>query len=125
MQVSSSYEITLQKSVTVLWLRVQLNVRAKDFTTGAQEYSFVCLLVFKALRPGQQFFSHFGKFSLVLPVLSKGYEVSCSRTQHRAPGEDLTRNLTDALPTELSVLPEFGFGCNSSFYSVTVPFTLR
>ena len=41
-------------------------------------------------------------------VLSNRDEVSCSRTQHRAPDEDRTRDLaieSDALPTELSVLP--------------------
>ena len=67
----------------------------------------VCL--FEALRPGQQFFSHFGTASWVKPVLSDGVEVSCSRTQHHAPGEDRTRDLaikSDALPTEL--LPKQG-----------------
>ena len=40
-----------------------------------------------ALHPSQQFFSHFGMFSWVEPVLSNENEVSCSRTQHHAPGE--------------------------------------
>ena len=34
--------------------------------------------------------------------------MNCSRTQHRAPGEDRTRDLaikSDALQTELSMLP--------------------
>ena len=51
-QVSSSYEVTPQKSVTVLWLRVQLHVRAIYFTPGAQEYGFDCNSSFSsALRP--------------------------------------------------------------------------
>ena len=64
-QVSSSYEVTLQKSVTVLCLRVQLHVSARDFTMGAQEYGFVCLFAFKALSPDQQCSGHFGTASLV------------------------------------------------------------
>ena len=61
----------------------------------AELYKIVCLFVClsEALRPGQQFFSHFGTASWVYPVLSNGDEVFCSRTQHRAPGEDLTHNL--------------------------------
>ena len=38
---------------------------ARDFTTGAQEYGFVCLFVFKALRPDQQCLGHFGTASCV------------------------------------------------------------
>ena len=41
----------------------------------------------EALHPSQQIFSHVGTFSWVEPVLSTEDEVSCSRTQHRAPGE--------------------------------------
>ena len=37
--------------------------------------------------PGQQVFSYVGTFSRVEPALSNEDEVSCSRTQHRAPGE--------------------------------------
>ena len=59
--------------------------------------SVVCL--FEVLRPGQQFFSHFGTASWVLPVLSNEDEVSCSRTQQRAPGEDQIRNLAIKSPT--------------------------
>ena len=51
---------------------------------------FVCL--FEALRPSE-FFSHFGTASWVLPVLRNGDEMSCSRTQLRAPGEDRTCDL--------------------------------
>ena len=46
-----------------------------------------------ALRPSQQFFSHVGTFSWVEPVLCNEDEVSCSRTQQRAPGEIGTCNL--------------------------------
>ena len=41
----------------------------------------------------QQFFSHVWTFFLVELVLSNEDEVSCSRTQRRAPGEIRTRNL--------------------------------
>ena len=51
-------------------------------------FRFICL--FEALRLGQQFFSNFGMASWVKPVLSNGDEVSCSRTQHRAHGENQT-----------------------------------
>ena len=54
-------------------------------------FYFLCL--FEALNPGQQFFSHFGKVSWVLPVLSNGKEVSCSKTQHRYPGKNRTHDL--------------------------------
>ena len=64
----------------------------------------VCL--FEALRYGQQFF---GMASWVKPVLSNGDEVSSSRTHHHAPGGDRNPQPcyqeSDALPTELSVLP--------------------
>ena len=43
-----------------------------------------------ALRPSQHFFSHVGPFSWFEQVLSNGDEVSCSRTQHCAPGENRT-----------------------------------
>ena len=56
----------------------------------------VCL--FEALRPGQQYVSHFGTTSWVLPVLSYADEASCSRTQHRAPGEDRTHDLAIKRP---------------------------
>ena len=48
-----------------------------------------------ALCPSQQFFSHIGKFSWVEIVLhvSNEDEVSCSRTQHCAPGEIQTPDL--------------------------------
>ena len=62
----------------------------------------------EALRPGQHFFSHVGMFSWVKPVLSNENEKSCSRTQHRAPGEIRTCDLaikSVTLPTELTVLP--------------------
>ena len=48
---------------------------------------FFLFVLFEALRPSQQFFSHVWTFSLVEPVLSNADEVSCLRTQHRAPGE--------------------------------------
>ena len=60
---------------------------------------FICLFVlFVAFRLSQHFFSHVGSFSWVEPVLSNENDVSCSRTQHRAPGEIRTRNLTIKSP---------------------------
>ena len=56
---------------------------------------FVCLKLYVLVN---NFFSHFGTASCVLPVLSNGDEVSCSRTQHRAPGKDRTRNLAIKSP---------------------------
>ena len=53
---------------------------------------------FKALRPSQPFFSHVGTFSWVEPVLSNEDEVSCSRTQHLAPGEIRTHDLVIKSP---------------------------
>ena len=65
--------------------------------------------LFEALCRGLQFCSHFWTTSWAWPVLSDVDEVSCSRTQHCAPGEDRTHDLaikeSDAHPTELSVLP--------------------
>ena len=51
---------------------------------------FVCV---EAFRPSQQFCSHVGTFSWVVPVLSNEDEVFCSRSQHCAPGEIRTRDL--------------------------------
>ena len=69
---------------------------------------FVLFVGVEALRPSQQFFSHIGTFSWVEPVLSNEDEVSCSRTQHCAPGEIRSRDLSDqesaTLPAELNVL---------------------
>ena len=44
------------------------------------------------------FLSYVGTFSWVEPVLSNGEEVSCSKTQHRTPGEIRIRNLTIKSP---------------------------
>ena len=52
----------------------------------------------EALRPSQQLFSHVGTFSWVEPALSNEDEVSCSRTQHRTPGEIRTRDLAIKSP---------------------------
>ena len=48
---------------------------------------------FEALRPSQQFFSRFGTFSWVEPILSNEDKASCSRTQHRTSGEIRTHDL--------------------------------
>ena len=48
----------------------------------------------EALCPSLQFFSHVGTFSLVEPVLRNEDGVSCSMTQHGAPGEIRTHDLT-------------------------------
>ena len=64
------------------------------------DFRFLSLLVLFCLR----LYVQVNSFS----VLSNRDEVSCSMTQHRALGEDRTRDLaieSDALPTELSVLP--------------------
>ena len=83
---------------------------------------FVCLFVFKALRPDQQCLGHFGTASWVKAVLSNGDEASCSRTQHRAPGEVRTRNLTIKSPT----LSRLSYRCSRSLVlDVTVSFTMR
>ena len=76
MRVSSSCEITLQ----TLWLRVQLHVRARDFTTGAQEYGFVCLFVclfVLGFTSRSTIVWSFWTADWVKPVLSIGDEVSC------------------------------------------------
>ena len=67
------------------------NFRKKSFQIMI-EIDFFLVRV-EALRPSQQFFSHVGTFSWVEPVLSNEDEVSCSRTQHRAPCEIQTRDL--------------------------------
>ena len=51
----------------------------------------------EALRPNQ-YFSHVGTISWVEPELSNEDEVSCSRTQHRIPGEILTCDLAIKSP---------------------------
>ena len=61
--------------------------------------SFKTFVSVEALSPSQQFFSHVGTFSWVEPVLSNEDEVSCSRTQHGAPGEIRTRDLAIKSPT--------------------------
>ena len=60
---------------------------------------FVCL--FEALLPGQQLFSHFG--FLVLTSTKQWDEVSCSRTQHRAPGESIMTNVNKKV--QIGLLP--------------------
>ena len=84
---------------------------------------FVCSFVFKALRPGQQCLGHFGTPGFLgLTSTKQGGEVSCSRTQHRAPGEVRTRDLTMKSPT----LSRLSYRCSRSLVlDVTVPFTLR
>ena len=57
----------------------------------------------QALRPsqhGQQFSSHVGMFSWVEAVLNNEDEASCSKTQHRVPGE-----IQDTVSTELTMFP--------------------
>ena len=63
---------------------------------GTRICLFVCLRLYV---PVNNFFSHFGMASWVKPVLSNGDEVSCSKTQFRAPGEDRTRDLAIKRPT--------------------------
>ena len=58
------------------------------YTFWIRVHTFVWV---EALRPSQQSFSHVGTFSWIEPVLSN--EVSCSKTQHRAPGEIRTCDL--------------------------------
>ena len=69
----------------------------KNFDTPSYllcPYHFYLFVVWvEALHPSQQFFSHVVMFSWVEPVLSNEDEVSCSRTQHCAPGEIRTRVL--------------------------------
>ena len=49
--------------------------------------------------PVNKFFSRVGTFFWVEPVLSNVDEVSCSKTQHCAPGEIRNRNLAIQSPT--------------------------
>ena len=58
----------------------------------------------EALHPSQQLFSHVGTFSWVEPVLSNEDEVSCSCTQHCAPGEDRAHDLAIKSSTLLTEL---------------------
>ena len=62
--------------------------------------AIICCFFFlvEALHISQHFFSHVGTFSWVEPVLSNEDEVSCSMTQHRAPGEIRTRDLAIKSP---------------------------
>ena len=62
-----------------------------SFTTKPMKWHV--LVWVEALCPSQQLFSHVMTFSWVEPVLSNDNEVSCSRTQHRAPGEIRTLDL--------------------------------
>ena len=86
-------------------------MRSKNKVALAVELSIELVLFVwvEALRPSQQFFSHVRTISWVEPVLSNEDEVSCSRTQHRAPGEIRTHDLAiktrDTLQTEQTVLP--------------------
>ena len=76
------------------------NKKNRHSLNGYSQSRFLSLLVLFCLR----LYVPVNNFS----VLSNWDEVSCSRTQHRAPGEDRTRDLaieSDALPTELLVLP--------------------
>ena len=52
-------------------------------------------------QPGQQFFSHVGKFSWVDPILSNEDEVSCSGTHH-APDRPCDQRVRHS--TKLTVL---------------------
>ena len=52
----------------------------------------------EALRPSHNFFNHIRTSSWVEPVLSNEDEVSCSRTQHHAPGEIPTCDLAIKSP---------------------------
>ena len=74
---------------------------------GKIDPKYFCFFVWvETLHPSQQFFSHFGAFSCVEPVLSNEDEVSCSRRQHRTPGEIRTCDQeSGTLPAELTVLP--------------------
>ena len=65
------------------------------FFLGSIVFLFVWV---EDLLPSQQFFSHVAMFSWVEPVLSNKDEVSCSRTQHCAPGEIRTRDLAIISP---------------------------
>ena len=69
------------------------NTLIKIFPDTEQCYIEAVLVWVEALRPNQQFFSHLGTFSW-----SKEDEESCSRTQHRTPGEIQTRNLAIKSP---------------------------
>ena len=68
-------------------------------------YTCNCFVWVESLRPRQQFFSHIGMFSWVEPVLSNKNEMSCSRTQHRTPGEIRIRDLAIKSPTLYQLLP--------------------
>ena len=57
---------------------------------NGQDQGYVCLFVYLRL------YIVVNNFSVILgrlPVLSNGDDVSCSRKQHRAPGEDRSPDL--------------------------------
>ena len=70
-----------------------------SFKMSALNFLCVCVCVCvceggvgEAFRQRQQFFFHVGTLSWVEPVLSNEDELSCSRTQHPAPGRIRTRD---------------------------------
>ena len=82
---------------------------------------FVCLFVL-GFTSRSTIFRSFWTADWVKPVLSIGDEVSCSRTQHRAPAEDRSRDFTTKSPK----LSQLYYRYSRSMVSiVTVPFTLR
>ena len=83
-QVSSSYEVTPQKSVTVLWLRVQLHVRAIYFTPGAQEYGFDCNSSFSSAL------QDYGEGQYHLVISESRREKTCLRGIRPGPKTNLT-----------------------------------
>ena len=85
------YNIYKSKSLVI-----KSTVKYTCIQTRFKRRKFCCFLFCFALRPGQQFFSHFGTEST---LISNGDEVSCTRTQHRAPSEDRTHDLAIRNPT--------------------------
>ena len=66
------------------------------------------LVLFKALRPNQQFFSHVGTFSWVEPVQSsKSDEVLGSRIKHRIAREEKQSVQTSVYQVLLRVAKNF------------------
>ena len=77
------------KAVLLLWFSMLISV------LSSLSKFFVWV---ETLSPCQQFFSLVGTFSWFETVLSNEDEVSCSRTQHRIPGEIRTRDLAIKSP---------------------------
>ena len=72
-----------------------MDKKITPFYTKKLAYYDLCLYVFHALRPSQQFFSHVSMFSCLagLNQYKAEDQVSCSRTQHSVSSEFQTMGI--------------------------------